>query len=286
MDLRQTKNYGDFLRKIHWKVVRDKQSGAWVFLRKIPLTPFWVLKIQRPEKLPSNEFLTGLRKKYRIIQTNIEPLKDSQALYLSIEGYKRARIPFLPSATIVVDVRMSQKHMIALMKSKTRYNLKTAQRKKVNVIILSGINLIEDMKSFEVLFDMQKQNAKRLGIYTLPKTWFYEQVKALGINCFAVMAYYDQKLVAATFYMTSNDTAYYSHNGSLPEGRKVFAPTLCAWEGMLEAKRRGLLRLDFEGMYDARSKVVKWQGFTRFKRGFGGQEWLLPGLYTKWHWPF
>jgi lipid II:glycine glycyltransferase (peptidoglycan interpeptide bridge formation enzyme) len=55
---------------------------------------------------------------------------------------------------------------------------------------------------------------------------------------------------------------------------------------MLEGKKRGLAEFDFEGIFDARSKVIAWKGFTRFKKGFGGREVLTPGLYSKWTWPF
>ncbi len=100
------------------------------------------------------------------------------------------------------------------------------------------------------------------------------------------MAYLGGRLIAATFYMTSDTTVYYSHNGSLLEGRKMFAPTACVWAGMVEGRKRSLNQFDFEGIFDPRSKVVKWKGFTRFKKGFGSKEVMYPGLYSKWVWPF
>jgi lipid II:glycine glycyltransferase (peptidoglycan interpeptide bridge formation enzyme) len=64
--------------------------------------------------------------------------------------------------------------------------------------------------------------------------------------------------------------AFYWHNGSLDIGKKLFAPTLCIWEAILECKRRRLKVFDFEGLYDERfpNKNTSWKGFSRFKLGF------------------
>jgi len=55
---------------------------------------------------------------------------------------------------------------------------------------------------------------------------------------------------------------------------------------MLEGKRRGCRWFDFDGLYDERYQPTEaWQGFTRFKLGFGGQETTYMGSYVK-RWPF
>jgi lipid II:glycine glycyltransferase (peptidoglycan interpeptide bridge formation enzyme) len=286
MDLRQIDDYADFLKKIGWIVEFDKNSKSLIYIRKLPMTGFSVLKIQRPQKLLSKESLYTLVKKYKVLQCNIEPTHDQQTWKLTAWKFRRQKIPFLPSNTILLSLELNESQLKKQMKSKTRYNIRLAQKKGVEVKTIDGISLMKNKSDFDDLFFMQKQNAKRLGIFILPKNWFYKQIKALGDKCFATMAYFNNDLVAATFYMTSDDTAYYSHNGSTKLGRKVFAPTLCAWHGMLEGKRRGLAHFDFEGIYDSRSNVKRWKGFTRFKKGFGGREHMTAGLYSKWVWPF
>lgn len=286
MDLRQTTPYTHFLHAIGWIVERDPKTKTYIYIRKLPLTPFSVLKIQRPEKLPSITLINKLIKRYRVVQTNIELPDDVHLSQLVVWKYRRQIIPFLPSTSIVLNLHLSESNLLAFLKPKTRYNLHLTQKKDLKVKVFSGTELIKHESLFEALFKMQKQNAKRLGIFMLPRTWFYKQIKALGNNCFGVMTYKEDILVAATFYMVSDDTVYYSHNGSTSDGRRLFAPTACVWRGILEGKRRKLHYFDFEGIYDPRSKVVRWQGFTRFKKGFGGKEIMFPGLYSKWHWPF
>jgi len=64
--------------------------------------------------------------------------------------------------------------------------------------------------------------------------------------------------------------AFYWHNASSHLGKKLFAPTLCVWQAMLECKKRGLKVFDFEGLYDERipNRNLSWRGFSKFKEGF------------------
>ena len=198
-------------------------------------------------------------------------------------GYRKNKTPFLPGTTILVDLSFSKKALLSLMKSKTRYNIRLAKKRGVIVKVVDGETLMKNNKVFEDLFYMQRQNAKRLGIFLLPRKWLKAQIKSLGNKCFVTMAYIENELVAVTFYMTSDDGVFYSHNGSTRIGRQNYAPTACVWEGLLEGKKRNLQFFDFEGIYDPRSKIKKWTGFTRFKEGFGGRKVMYPNLYSKWH---
>ncbi|MFC1653412.1 lipid II:glycine glycyltransferase FemX [Patescibacteria group bacterium] len=283
MDLRQTDYYAEYLSRLGWDVIKEKSVKSFVYVRKIPLTNVSVIKIQRPNQLLSMSKLSDYEKKYKVIQSNIEPLHDNQISTLVKKKYFRNNVPFLPGKTIIIDLKMSDKILLSSMKQKTRYNIRLSEKRGVDVKIFDGNELKKNTKLFSALFDMQKQNAKRLGVFSLPKKWFYHQVSAFGNKCFSSMAYYKNDLVAATFYMQSDDGLFYSHNGSNSLGRSLFAPTYCVWKGMLEGKRRKLSSFDFEGIFDPRSKVIKWQGFTRFKEGFGGRKMMYPGLYSKWN---
>jgi hypothetical protein len=80
-------------------------------------------------------------------------------------------------------------------------------------------------------------------------------------------------LAAACLILTSPNMAFYWHNCSNKEGKKLFAPTLCLWTAIKESKKRGLKIFDFEGVWDERYPKLNrgWQGFTRFKLGFIGK---------------
>ncbi len=282
MDLRQTEEYAKYLSSVGWVVEKDKKTKTNIYIKKIPWLGLSVLKLQRPKKLPQINSLREIIKKHRVIQSNIETLVDNDVSTMVKRGYKRNKTPFLPGTTILIDLSFSKKALLSLMRAKPRYNIGLAKKRGVLVKVVDGNELIKNNKLFESLFYMQRQNAKRLGIFLLPKKWFRNQIKSFGNKCFATMAYIKDELVAATFYMTSDDGVFYSHNGSTKIGRHNYAPTACVWEGLLEGKRRKLEFFDFEGIYDPRSKIQKWKGFTRFKEGFGGRKVMYPNLYSKW----
>ncbi len=95
-------------------------------------------------------------------------------------------------------------------------------------------------------------------------------------------------VVAGALVLTHGKIAYYMHAFSTPEGRSLNAPYLLVWEAMLLAKKLKCQILDLEGIWDERfpKRNKKWQGFTHFKKGFGGREVEYPGSFTKYYSPF
>lgn len=90
--------------------------------------------------------------------------------------------------------------------------------------------------------------------------------------------------IAGALVLIHDHTAYYIHAGSTAEGQKLEAPYLLIWEIIKKAKSLGCTKLDLEGIYDERfPKLTKnWQGFTVFKKKFGGEELTFPGAYTRY----
>lgn len=284
IDLRQTPEHGKFLQRIGWTVMRHSPTGTQLFFRRIPLTPFSILKLQRPRQLPV-PWVFDVAKRERAVYLNVEPNDEKQVGVLGGSKFHLHRSPFLPSRTIVVDLSTPERHILADMKAKTRYNIGLSYRNGVGVRVVAGDELIADSWLFDQLFDLQRAKTKQT-LELMSKKWLLAQVDAFKSRCFAVFGEYKRTFVAVAFYMTSNDTVFYSHNGSTDVGRRLFAPTFCIWEGMREAKRRKLRWFDFEGIFDERFPNPSWQGFSRFKRGFGGKEVVFPGLFRRWNWSF
>jgi lipid II:glycine glycyltransferase (peptidoglycan interpeptide bridge formation enzyme) len=243
VDLRQTPAYADYMRLIGWQAERVPD---WLYIKKIPLLPWSIAKLQRAKNVDW-ERVKRVIKKYWVIKVITEET--------------------IAKKTIWVDLRKSEKQLLAEMKPKTRYNIGLARRKRVRIKVVSGKSILQTG-----LFNLLKQNASRLRIFGLPQKWFEAQVAAFKNKCFAVLSYVDGELVAGVFYMTSKDACFYSYNGSTEMGRKLMAPSLCVWAGIREAKRRKLKVFDFEGIYDGSRSLRRWKGFTKFKQGFGGKE--------------
>jgi lipid II:glycine glycyltransferase (peptidoglycan interpeptide bridge formation enzyme) len=91
----------------------------------------------------------------------------------------------------------------------------------------------------------------------------------------------DNKLLGGILLVYSDSVGYYMYACSTKEGKKLFAPTILAWEAIKVARKRGMKTFDFEGIYDERYPLKSWLGFSRFKKSFGGKIIEFPNTYIK-----
>ncbi len=138
----------------------------------------------------------------------------------------------------------------------------------------------------EVFIKMWHQNAMRRGFW-IP---FGKEIRAIyeafENNAYLLLAYQSptsnsQLPISGALILIHDRIAYYFHAASTQQGRKVSAPYLVIWEAMKIAKEKNCQIFDFEGIYDKRLPIKSWQGFTHFKKSFGGKELEFPAPITK-----
>ena len=122
-------------------------------------------------------------------------------------------------------------------------------------------------------------------MYLSQKKEITELYKALKKNADLIFTLHSNELVAGILLLHADKTSYYMYAASNQEGKRLFAPTICAWEAIKMSKKRGLKIFDFEGIYDERFPLKNWEGFTRFKKSFGGSEIEYPGAFSKFRVP-
>jgi lipid II:glycine glycyltransferase (peptidoglycan interpeptide bridge formation enzyme) len=111
------------------------------------------------------------------------------------------------------------------------------------------------------------------------------------------LAEYNNKIIAANVVLFFGDMAVYLHGASSNEHRNLMAPYLLQWRQITDAKKIGCKKYDFWGISpmvrqahydnnvilslskDEKNKKSDWQGITRFKKGFGGEEKNYIGAY-------
>ncbi|MEI6649977.1 MAG: peptidoglycan bridge formation glycyltransferase FemA/FemB family protein [Candidatus Moraniibacteriota bacterium] len=183
-----------------------------------------------------------------------------------------------PRETFVVDLTLSEEELLAAMKPKTRYNIRVAQKRGVNIVAST------EPQYKEAFIRLVTGTADRKGIVPHPKA-YYEAMCAslLGENGKIFAAEKDGTIVAANIVVFYGGTATYLHGGSDERFRADMAPFLLQWEAMLEAKRRGCARYDLGGvnMGELSAGEGKWLGITRFKFGFSPAtaSAVFPGTY-------
>lgn len=267
-DLRQTANFARFLASIGWKI--EKTKNDFVFVRRLPLTPFSIVKLQRSETID----LAALKKisqKYRSLITFVEPANNTQATALVKNGFKLSKSPYLPTKTLRIDLRLSLKEILQQMKKDARLAIKK------NFINPPKIKKYETKKDLAIF---QKSWKKISGFkhWTPSLNHLLKLKKAFGSQSWFWGI--EQPPKAGTVILTDGLTAYYYYAFTSKEGRKRLYQYLLLWQAFKIAKKRGLKYFDFEGIYDHRFPQKSWLGFSHFKKGFGGQELEYPGCYS------
>lgn len=268
-DIRQTAEYAKHLKQIGWFV--ETLRGTNYFIKKIPILGK-VIKVQRPEILRYSD-IKKLSEKHKPFQIVIEPRNSANTSWFKKERYKLSKTPYLPSKTWQIDLTDSVDNLLLNMHQKTRYNIKKSLEKGL-IITMS--------KDIDQFTEFWQKNARHNRPFLFSQAKIIKSLyKAFGKNSDLILASAYDNLVGGVMITTSGKISYYMYAASTPAGKKLFAPTLLVWSGILKAKSRGAKVFDFEGIYDERFPIKSWRGFDRFKMGFGGYEVEYPGTFVK-----
>ncbi len=268
MDLRQTKEFAHYLKLIGWQV--EEMEGSSIFIRRIPLTPFSIIKVQRPKKIPFAK-IEPLAKKHRAFIVYLEPNKK-----IIRKNYCLSQSPFLPTKTIQLDLSKSEEKILAQMKKDARYSIRKAEKEKLQLI------KVNDLKSFHQAWK------KTIGWKRWPPSLksLKKLRKAFDQKAIFLAVKNQEQIIAGTIILITKKTAYYYYAFTGKEGRKKLAQYLLVWEAIKLAKKKKCKVFDFEGIYDQRFPNQSWRGFSHFKKSFSGKEIEYPGCFIKHRFPF
>lgn len=207
----------------------------------------------------------------------IEPETQEIVNALANQGVKLVRAPhdMQPKELFIVDITPSEENLFAAMKSKTRYNIRLAEKKGVKVFAT------KEKKYQDAFLDLITATALRKDIVSHPRSYYEYFFSVLPEDvCLLFVAEYEGKVVAANIVIIYGGMAIYLHGGTSDEHREVMAPMLLQWEQMKFAKERGCARYDFGGV-KAGDETSSWAGITRFKTGFSPKTLpvIFPGCY-------
>ena len=186
-----------------------------------------------------------------------------------------------PREVLVADLSQSEEALLAAMKSKTRYNIRLAEKRGVKVFATREAH---HQKAF---LDLMQRTADRKEIVPHPRAYYEKFLTALPEEmCYLFVAEYEGRILGANLLMIFGGTATYLHGGSSDEHRDVMAPYLLQWEQMKFAKAAGAAWYDFGGVHTVGNtenggQLHTWTGITRFKTGFSPETvpLLFPGAY-------
>jgi len=209
--------------------------------------------------------------KYQAVFTLVEPAQNLYHNYNRILANKTLKTNFerLPHQTQVLDLNLSEEHLLESMHPKMRYNIKLAQKKGVKISSLPYTHT-EFEKYFDVFFDLMQETAKRGDFAIHPKSHYRHLLQANldNIKVSLMIAEAGDNILATNIILDTPEQRIYLHGASSSQNRNLMAPPLLQWQAILEAKKMGKKIYDFWGISDTKKS---WQGISRFKKQFGGK---------------
>jgi len=274
----QAKAFGETKARHGWTVRYFSFGGAAVLVleRQIPgLGAFWYVP-KGPgvtEQLGLQAFAEEVRKLPRqpfVIRVDPEIITGvTQPSELAAYGYAVApRDIQYNISTVVVDLRPSEETILASFKQKTRYNIRLAAKKGVQVETVPV-----NATSIDTMYRLWTETTQRSGIYLRSKQyyadfWQLHAEQEIGQLFFASL---DGQVLAGAFVTHLGQKALYKDGGSVREHPGVQAPYALQWEIMRWLKTQGVAEYDLHGVPPAASlndPAHPLAGLARFKTGF------------------
>ncbi len=204
---------------------------------------------------------------------------------LQAQGYRESARTVQPRSTILVDLTASEDEIMMRMKSKTRYNIRYAGRKGVEV----RQGTLDDLPVFYNLLATTSER-NEFGIHE--RAYYRRAMELFGPDDSVAMliAEVEDDPVAAIMVFAVGDEAWYIAGASSNRHRRKMPTYALQWEAMRWAKARGCRAYDLWGIPDADEETLEAEftersdglwGVYRFKRGFGGEVVRYLGLWEQ-----
>ncbi len=168
--------------------------------------------------------------------------------------------------SVIVDLRRSEEELLAMMKQKTRYNVRLASKRDVTI-------RFGDAKDLDLLYALYAETARRDDFVIRPLDYYrkaWEDFMRAGLAR-PIIAEYQGQAIAHVIVFGFGKRAWYFYGASSDEERNRMPTYLLQWEAIRWARSQKMAVYDFWGapddFYDENDPLA---GVFRFKEGFGG----------------
>jgi lipid II:glycine glycyltransferase (peptidoglycan interpeptide bridge formation enzyme) len=255
----QTSAWAEFRRKWGNEVLETKYGI--LTLHKLPFTNHKIgmfIKGLTPTK-EMLEDLKRLGKEKNLVFIKLEPnCPKSPKLteLIKSEGAVPGKTLFTPS-TFWIDLKPSEEELMKSFSSKTRYNIRVAQKNSVTVR--------EDNSdtAFNKYLELTRETISRQGFYAHSEKYhrlMFAILRKAGIT-HLLAATYQEKIITTWILFVWKDFLYYPYGASTEKNKNVMANNLMMWEAIQFGKKLGLTTFDLWGREEGK-------GFTKFKEGY------------------
>ena len=159
----------------------------------------------------------------------------------------------------------SEDSLMEAFESKTRYNIRLAARKGVEVRIEQSPESISEFGR------IMRTTGERDNFVVRTDSYFANMLDALGENARLYMAYHEGKAIAGTLAIGYGDKVWYLYGASSNAHRNLMPNYLLQWHMIRWAIEVGARVYDFRGVSGDLSEDNPLYGLYRFKKGFNGE---------------
>jgi len=279
----QTWEWGEARKKMGIKILRitDGKNVFQLTFHNIPYTKYQIGYLPR-SVMPTKEaldYLFDYGKKNKIIFIKIEPYVEKKpSNNETMKQFNNLTIslhPLFPTWTQILDLTKSEEELLKSFHSKTRYNIRLAERKGVTVKEMS------DEKGFEIFSKLYFETCKRQKYFGHTPKYHKIVWDSLKKNIAHILiAFYKDAPLSAYELFYFKNILYYPYGGTSLEYRNLMASNLLMWEAIKLGKKLRAEKFDMWGSLPPNYDVNNpWSGFTRFKEGYGTKFTEFIGSY-------
>lgn len=264
---------------------------AQIIIKKLPLNKWYAFCPKGPVISLDNQ-----TRQSEILEKIGEYLQSQGCIFLRIEPEfewtdKKQKIKgahdINPRATLILNIDLPEEKLLENLHSKTRYNLRLAQRKELR---------FENDKKFSVFWDLIQKTSSRDNFILHPEKSYQNIMGDSRVE--QVTIYNGDNAIASGGFIGFGNTFVYLYGALDYEARQLMAPYLLQWSAIQLGKKLGYKYYDFFGVAPTKGtrkiddKILSFRsdefeydethtyaGITRFKLGFGGEVREVNGTF-------
>jgi peptidoglycan pentaglycine glycine transferase (the first glycine) len=304
--------WGEFKSRHGWRATRllfeergETVAAASVLHRRLPRLPLSVLYVPRGPALDWTDAglagrvlaeLERLARRRRALFVKVDPdvyhpggvppfsphpaNAPQVARLLAARGWLASPEQIQFRNTVLLDLTRSEEELLAAMKPKTRYNVRLAMRRGVQVRRGAPADL-------DLFYQLYAETAARDGFPIRPLDYYRDAwgsflQGAASAAAHLLLAEFQGQAVAGLVLFTFGPVAWYLYGASSNRHRKHMPNQLLQWEAIRCARAAGCTLYDLWGAPDQLDESDPMWGVYRFKLGLGGE--LARGLGA-WDFP-
>lgn len=192
---------------------------------------------------------------------------------LESQNFQPSEKRFSIGATSLVDIDRSDEDILAGCKKKTRYNIRYAAKKNVEVVPGNK----EDLADFYRLHTLTSE-LKKFPVYPLEYFSYLWDLYSKHNKLSLMLAKHNGEVVAATVNIPYGSRLCSLWSGAARLSPDVKASYLLDWETILHARQLGLTEFDLCSI-----DLDSTTGPTAYKRSFGGYDFLYPDTVERYY---